>query len=88
MPAPKLPTPNSNQGGNNVADLPRPELMGHAWVQQGTHLLCQSCTFHHSTAILDASGMPTSDYQLIGLQTDGTPIFRKITLNAGAAAPK
>lgn len=67
---------------NVVPELPKPELSGHAWVQRGTQLVCQSCTFPHSSAILDEKGLPNPDWQLVGLKEDGTPIFRKLDLKS------
>lgn len=78
MPEEQSIPPNAQQGQSNVADQPKPELTGHAWVQRGMQLICQSCTFNHSTVILDDKGMPAVDWQLIGLKDDGTPVFRQI----------
>lgn len=50
----------------NLDQIPKPELSGHIWRQQGTMLLCESCPFTHSTYI-------PPDYQLIGVQEDGIP---------------
>lgn len=54
-------------------NIPQPELNGHAWMQRGTQLICQSCPFTH------ASFLPPS-HQLYGMSDDGTPLIRRIQL--------
>lgn len=73
MPEQPLPIPRE---ANDVESAPG--LNGHAWIQRGAQLVCQSCTFQHTTAILDKDGIPTTDYMLVGLKPDGTPIFRRV----------
>lgn len=58
----------------DLASLPKPELTGHAWIQKGTMIECQSCPFPHASAI-------PSDYQLYGIDERGYPQLRKIQLN-------
>lgn len=55
----------------DLASLPKPELSGHAWIQRGTMLTCESCPFAHASAI-------PSDYQLYGIDDRGYPMLRKI----------
>lgn len=51
--------------------LPKPELTGHLWRQEGTQLICQSCSFTHMTFI-------EPGYQLYGFDQDGSPLIREI----------
>lgn len=46
-------------------------LLGHQWVQRGVYLVCKSCPIEHGIYI----GV---DYQLIGLNDDGTPKLKRI----------
>jgi len=65
-----------NQEASNGFDLnsiPKPELSGHAWRQQGTMLICQSCPFTH------ASHLPVG-YQLYGIDERGYPLIRKVVV--------
>lgn len=62
----------------DLTQIPKPELSGHAWRQQGTMLICQSCPFTHTTTITDENGNPAVDYQLYGIDKNGYPKFRKI----------
>lgn len=55
----------------DLASLPKPELTGHAWVQRGTMLVCQSCQFEHGNHI-------DPGYQLYGMDEKGYPLIRKI----------
>ena len=55
----------------NLDELPRPELTGHGWRQQGTMLLCESCPFTHTSFI------PVG-YQLYGIGEDGLPRIKKL----------
>jgi hypothetical protein len=64
--------PQSDQEVSNELDLdalPRPEIAGHAWLQQGTLLMCKSCPFSHATTI------PVG-YQLYGVNEKGEPLLR------------
>lgn len=57
-----------------VADLdklPKAELAGHQWRQQGNQLICMSCTFTHATFI-------EPGLQLYGIDKQGYPMIRKI----------
>ena len=51
--------------------LPQPQLTGHAWRQQGTMLICQSCPFEHTSYI-------APDYQLYGINDEGHPMIKKL----------
>lgn len=62
----------------DLTTMSKPELNGHLWRQQGTLLYCQSCTLKHATYITDNNGNPAVDYQLYGIDKDGSPMFRKI----------
>ena len=69
-----------NNGAEYVVDLeklPKATLSGHMWRQEGTQLICQSCTFKHGTFI-------EPGYQLYGIDDNGSPMIRKISVNAGA----
>jgi hypothetical protein len=57
----------------DLDNLPKAELTGHAWRQQGTMLQCTSCTFSHGT-FLDP------EYQLYGIDGNGMPLIRKIAV--------
>lgn len=54
----------------NLDEIPQPQLTGHMWRQEGTQLICQSCSFKHATFI------PVG-YQLYGIDKDGVPMVRK-----------
>lgn len=78
--SPQLNQPNEtpkevNSPGFDLDSIPKPELSGHAWRQQGTQLICQSCPFTHMSFI------PT-DYQLYGIDDKGFPMIRKITVKS------
>ena len=60
----------------NLDDIPKPELSGHAWRTQGTMLICESCPFTHTSYI-------PPEFELVGVQSDGIPKFRKRTFNNG-----
>lgn len=53
--------------------LPEATLQGHMWRQEGTQLICQSCSFRHATFI-------EPGYQLYGIDDTGTPLVRKIVV--------
>lgn len=55
----------------DLASLPKPELSGHAWIQRGTMLVCQSCQFEHASFL-------EPGYQLYGIDPQGLPMIRKI----------
>ncbi len=55
----------------NLDDMPQAELTGHAWIQRGTELTCQSCPFRHASYI-------PPDYQLYGIDERGYPLIRKL----------
>ena len=55
----------------NLNEIPQPQLTGHAWVQRGTELICQSCPFTHSSYI-------PPEYQLYGIDDKGYPQIRKL----------
>ncbi len=68
------PQEESNDGVQiNLNELPRPELTGHAWIQQGTALTCRSCPFAHVSYI-------PPDFQLYGINEKGEPMVRKIVV--------
>lgn len=76
------PSPQNNQNQEpehevistlNLDDLPQPELVGHAWRQRGTELICESCPFTHASYI-------PPDLQLYGIDAKGYPMIRKIQL--------
>ena len=64
----------------NIEDMPQATFTGHMWRQEGTQLICQSCTFKHSTFIQPG-------YQLYGIDKDGIPQIRRILIDE-AATPK
>lgn len=69
-----LKTALDTEGGKFLADLekiPEPQLTGHMWRQEGNLLICQSCTFNHSSFIKPG-------YQLYGIDKAGLPMIRKI----------
>ncbi len=55
----------------DVNSLPQPQLTGHMWRQEGTQLICQSCSFKHATFI-------DPGYQLYGIDEKGHPMIRKV----------
>lgn len=55
----------------DLNQIPKATLEGHMWRQEGTQLICQSCTFKHATFI-------EPGYQLYGLDDDGKPLVRQI----------
>lgn len=55
----------------NINDLPQPQLTGHMWRQEGTQLICESCSFKHATFI-------DPGYQLYGIDDKGQPMIRKV----------
>ena len=55
----------------DLSFLPQPQLTGHAWRQQGTQLVCESCPFTHSSYI-------PPDFQLYGIDDEGMPMIRKV----------
>jgi hypothetical protein len=61
----------SNELSISFDDLPQPELSGHAWRQQGTALICESCPFSHASFI-------PPEYQLYGINEKGEPMIRPI----------
>lgn len=65
---------NPNNGAKYEVDLdqiPQPTLQGHMWRQEGSQLICQSCTFKHSTFI-------EPGYQLYGIDDNGRPMIKRI----------
>ena len=67
---------NSNEGGKFLADLdklPKPNLTGHIWRQEGNLLKCMSCPFNHASFI-------EPGYQLYEINEQGIPMFRKINV--------
>jgi hypothetical protein len=58
----------------NLDDMPKAELAGHQWRQQGSLLICSSCPFSHSTHI----GV---DKQLFGIDANGLPMIRDIQVH-------
>lgn len=64
----------SNVSSDDLNLLPQPQLSGHAWRQQGTTLVCESCPFNH------ASFIPV-DYQLYGINDKGEPMIRKVSVS-------
>lgn len=68
LPQPKQPEPANEF---DLGSIPQPQLSGHAWRQQGTQLVCESCPFTHSSYI-------PVDYQLYGIDDDGMPLIRKL----------
>jgi hypothetical protein len=67
-PQPKKPEPANEF---DLSFIPQPQLTGHAWRQQGTQLVCESCPFTHSSYI-------PVDYQLYGIDDNGMPQIRKL----------
>ena len=59
----------------NLDELPKAELSGHQWLQLGTQLQCQSCSFKHATFI-------EPGYQLYGIDPQGLPMIRQIERSA------
>ena len=57
----------------NLDAIPEIPLTGHQWIQMGNELKCTSCPFAHGTYI-------ASDYQLYGIDEDGKPMIRKVTV--------
>ena len=55
----------------DLNSIPAATLTGHMWRQEGTQLICQSCTFTHATFI-------EPGYQLYGIDEDGKPLIREI----------
>lgn len=55
----------------DLSSIEAPSLHGHAWVQMGFQLICQSCTHEH--AILLRPG-----YMYQGNDEEGKPIVKKI----------
>jgi hypothetical protein len=55
----------------NIDDLPKPELAGHMWRQEGNLLICQSCPFSHASYI-------EPGFQLYGINDKGMPMIRRI----------
>lgn len=67
---------NPNNGAVNEIDLsnmPQATLQGHMWRQEGTQLICQSCSFKHATFI-------EPGYQLYGITDQGEPQIREINV--------
>lgn len=62
---------NGVLNGLDLSNLPQATLQGHMWRQEGTQLICQSCSFKHATFI-------EPGYQLYGLDEKGAPMIRKI----------
>lgn len=65
--------------GLDISNLPPATLQGHMWRQEGTQLICQSCSFTHATYIQPG-------YQLYGIDDEGKPMIR--ALRTEAAGPK
>ncbi len=63
--------PNYETSRLDLDSLPQPQLTGHAWRQQGTALVCESCPFSH------ASYLPMG-FQLYGISEDGQPMIRRL----------
>jgi len=74
----KQPSQSEEGSSFDLSSFSRPDLTGHQWRQQGTMLICQSCTFTHTSAITDKDGNPAVDYQLYGIDDKGMPMFRKL----------
>lgn len=55
----------------NLDELPKPQLNGHMWRQQGNSLICMSCPFIHTTFI-------SADQQLVGFDDQGRPIIKTL----------
>ena len=58
----------------DLDELPKAELAGHQWLQMGTQLLCQSCSFTHASFI-------EPGYQLYGINDQGMPMIRPIKVS-------
>lgn len=56
----------------DLSTLPKPELAGHGWKQQGSMLICETCPFTHT------SFLPSPEYQLYGIGEDGLPLIKKL----------
>jgi hypothetical protein len=74
-----MPSKQSNQSSEpepkevssyDLGQLPKPELTGHNWRQQGTQLICTSCPFEHASYL-------EPGYQLYGIDKQGLPLIRK-----------
>lgn len=55
----------------DLSTLEVPTLLGHAWIQMGQELICQSCTREHGVFL-----RPGYMYQ--GNDAEGKPILKKI----------
>jgi len=64
---------NGDKAYVDLTQIPQATLQGHMWRQEGTLLICQSCSFKHSTFIQPG-------YQLYGIDDNGKPLIRKITV--------
>ena len=58
----------------DISKMPE-AISGHMWRQEGTQLICQSCPFKHATFI-------EPGLQLYGIDKDGSPLIRKITIDS------
>lgn len=61
----------------NLDELPKPELAGHQWRQEGTQLKCMSCPFTHAWVI-------GTEHQLYGIDDRGYPLIRKLEYRSDA----